>query len=84
MQPAAEDIREKEKKKEAKLQKEMKKHRKKQLLDANLEEDRNIKQLEKQLKLNKRKSKSIPVSFSRDGLDCILCEIIFFMYTNQY
>lgn len=48
----------------------MQKQRAKQLSDANIEEDRNIKQLEKQLKLNKHKSKSIPKSFTEDGLDC--------------
>jgi nucleolar MIF4G domain-containing protein 1 len=68
----AEDFREKERKQQMKLQKEMNKQRKKQLLQANLEEDRNIKQLEKQLKLNKRKSKSIPTSFATDGLDYLL------------
>lgn len=35
------------------------------------QEDRNIKQMEKLLKLNKRKSKSMPKSFLDDGLDCI-------------
>lgn len=42
------------------------------LKQANLEEDRIIKKLEKQLKLNKRKKKTIPKSFALDGLDCIL------------
>lgn len=37
-----------------------------------------IKQLEKQLKLNKRKSKSVPKSFASDGLDCILYNLINF------
>lgn len=50
----------------------MRKSRKKQLVEANLEEDKNIKHLEKQLKLNKRKSKGIPKAFAEDGLDCIL------------
>ena len=50
----------------------MRKQRHKQLIEANEAEDRNIKQLEKKLKLNKRKSKSMPASFSKDGLDCIL------------
>lgn len=58
--------------KEEKMQKNAKKQRTVQLKRANLEEDRTIKQLEKQLKLNKRKSKSIPKSFVSDGLDCIL------------
>lgn len=48
----------------------MHKQRTKQLLNANIDEDRNIRQLEKQLKLNKRKSKSVPKSFAEDGLDC--------------
>lgn len=55
-----------------KLQKDMARQRKKLLKVANLDEDRNIKQLEKQLKLNKRKSKNISKAFSSDGLDCIL------------
>ncbi|KAJ8953596.1 hypothetical protein NQ318_003020 [Aromia moschata] len=42
------------------------------LIEANVDEDRNIRQLEKQLKLKKRKSKSIPKSFSEDGLDFLL------------
>lgn len=62
----------KELQQQQKLQNEMKKNRKKQLLSANEIEDRNIKKLGKQLKLNKRNSKSIPQSFSADGLDCIL------------
>lgn len=61
------EIKEKEK-----LDKGIKKMRKKVLKDANKEEDREIKKLEKQLKLNKRKSKSIPKSFTDEGLDCIL------------
>lgn len=63
---------EREKKKEARLAKEMERRRKSQLKEANQEEDKVIKQLEKQLKLNKRKSKSTPKSFAADGLDCIL------------
>lgn len=69
---SVEKDRAKEKKEQLKLQNEMKKQRNKQLLDANLEEDKTIKRLEKQLKLNKRKAKSIPASFATDGLDCIL------------
>lgn len=49
-----------------------KKQRMEQLKRANLEEDKMIKQLEKRLKLNKRKNTSIPKSFTSDGLDCIL------------
>lgn len=67
----------KEKQQHEKLQKQMKKQRAKQLKQANLEEDRNIKMLEKQLKLNKRKTKSVSKSFASDGLDCILFIIIF-------
>ncbi|XP_051910061.1 nucleolar MIF4G domain-containing protein 1 [Hippocampus zosterae] len=47
--------------------------RKKALLEANEQEDREIKKLERYLKLNKRKNKkSIPQSFVADGLDYIL------------
>ncbi|XP_078393240.1 nucleolar MIF4G domain-containing protein 1 [Cetorhinus maximus] len=43
------------------------------LLEANEEEEREIKRLEKALGLNKRKNKSaIPQAFARDGLDYIL------------
>lgn len=62
----------KEKQKHEKLQKQMKKQRTKMLQQANIDEDRNIKILEKQLKLNKRKTKSVAKSFASDGLDCIL------------
>lgn len=58
--------------KEEKMQKNTKKQRTVQLKRANLEEDKTIKHLEKQLKLNKRKTNSIPKSFVSDGLDCIL------------
>ncbi|KAL1497289.1 hypothetical protein ABEB36_008279 [Hypothenemus hampei] len=50
----------------------MSKQRREQLLKENEEEDKNIKRLEKLLKLNKRKSKSIPKSFVDDGLDYLL------------
>ena len=46
--------------------------RKQGLIEANKAEERAIKQLEKQLKMNRRKSKSLPTSFKNDGLDCIL------------
>ncbi|XP_037135342.1 nucleolar MIF4G domain-containing protein 1 isoform X1 [Syngnathus acus] len=47
--------------------------RKKALLEANEQEEREIKKLERYLKLNKRKNKkSIPQSFVADGLDYIL------------
>lgn len=55
-----------------KLKQQMKKSRDRQLLEANKEEDKVIRKLEKQLKLNKRKSKSIPKCFSSDGLDYLL------------
>ncbi|XP_051872154.1 nucleolar MIF4G domain-containing protein 1 [Pristis pectinata] len=43
------------------------------LLEANQEEEREIKRLEKALGLNKRKNKTtIPQAFARDGLDYIL------------
>ncbi|XP_070523734.1 nucleolar MIF4G domain-containing protein 1 homolog isoform X2 [Cardiocondyla obscurior] len=58
--------------KEKKIQKNIKKQRTVQLKQANLEEDKTIKHLEKQLKLNKRKSKSVPQSFVSDGLDYLL------------
>lgn len=48
----------------------------KQLMQANVEEDRAIKRLEKQMKINKRKSKSLPASFGEDGLDCILFNLL--------
>ncbi|XP_017328525.2 nucleolar MIF4G domain-containing protein 1 [Ictalurus punctatus] len=47
--------------------------RKKALMEANEEEDREIKKLEKRLGLNKRRNKkSLPQSFISDGLDYIL------------
>lgn len=47
--------------------------RKRALLEANIEEDKEIKKLEKRLGLNKRKNKkSLPQSFANDGLDYIL------------
>ncbi|XP_072910982.1 nucleolar MIF4G domain-containing protein 1 [Hemitrygon akajei] len=43
------------------------------LLEANQEEDREIKRLEKALGLNKRKNKTaVPQAFARDGLDYVL------------
>ncbi|XP_045478475.1 nucleolar MIF4G domain-containing protein 1 homolog [Harmonia axyridis] len=54
------------------LKKQMAGQRKKQLLMANEEEDRNIKMLEKRLKLNKKKSKGLPKMFVESGLDYIL------------
>lgn len=54
------------------LENKMKEQRKKSLLEANREEDKIISNLEKQLKLNRRKSKTMPASFVSSGLDCIL------------
>ncbi|XP_011313367.1 nucleolar MIF4G domain-containing protein 1 isoform X2 [Fopius arisanus] len=48
------------------------KKRKNQLLRDNEHEDRLIHQMEKKLKLNKRKSKTTPKSFTVDGLDYLL------------
>ncbi|XP_031353457.1 nucleolar MIF4G domain-containing protein 1 isoform X1 [Photinus pyralis] len=62
----------KEKREQEKLRKQMEEQRKEQLLKANNVEDRNIKRLEKQLHLNKRKSKTTPKSFLDDGLDYLL------------
>ncbi|CAH0564818.1 unnamed protein product [Brassicogethes aeneus] len=69
---SAEQQRAKEKNQQKNLQREMTKQRKKQLLEANVMEDRNIKKLEKQLKLNKRKGKGVPKSFDTDGLGYLL------------
>jgi hypothetical protein len=57
-----------------KLQIDMKNQRIKQLKKANQQEDKVIRKLEKQLKLNKKKRKSVPKSFAADGLDCILLQ----------
>lgn len=53
-----------------KLQKDMKLERVRQLEGANEDEDKTIRRLEKKLKLNRRKSKSLPKSFVAEGLDC--------------
>lgn len=63
-----------ERERNQKLQMDMKNQRIKQLKKANQQEDRVIKKLEKQLKLHKRKLKSVPKSFTADGLDCILLQ----------
>merc|ERR1712083_15013 len=54
------------------LNRQQKKQRKRQLTLANVEEMKNIKQLEKQLGMKKRKSKNLPKCFLDDGLDYIL------------
>lgn len=47
--------------------------RKKALLEANEKEEKEIKKLEKSLRMNKRKNKSsLPQAFTQDGLDYIL------------
>lgn len=57
----------------AKLRKEQQKQRKRRLIQDNIEEDKNLRRLEKQLKLNKRKNKkTLPKSFVDDGLDFLL------------
>lgn len=51
----------------------LKQRNKQALMDANVDEDREIKKLEKLLGLNKRRNKqTLPQSFSEDGLDYIL------------
>lgn len=70
----------KEKKEQERLQKQMQKQRADQLKRANYEEDKAIKRLEKQLKLNKRKTKSLPKTFAADGLDCQWIIIIVLFY----
>lgn len=60
------------KRREDKLKEDMKKQYDNQLIEANREEDKIIKKLEKQLKMNKRKPGNIAKSFVDDGLDCIL------------
>ena len=64
--------REKDQKTFKKLKVEMRKQRKRQLREANEEEDKIIRDLEKKLKLKRRKSTSLPKSFISEGLDCIL------------
>lgn len=68
--PSIEEINKKEKREQKKLEKGMLKQRRDQLLKENEKEDQTIRKLEKQLKLNKKKSKAIPKSFASDGLDC--------------
>jgi len=66
--------RNKEKVEEIKLQKQFEKSRREQMKHANEDEDKEIKRLAKQLKLDKRKT--VGKSFIDDGLDCILFLII--------
>lgn len=58
-------------KKERKLQQE-EEMKKQEMFAAIQREEKTVKQLEKQLHLNKRKSKSLPQSFMDDGLDYLL------------
>lgn len=62
----------KQKNKERLKKQKRKRDTKSQLIVENENEDKTIKQLEKRLKLNKRKSNTIPKSFVDDGLDYIL------------
>ena len=62
----------KKKEKDEKFRKAQEKQRKLQMELANQEEEQTIKKLEKQLKLNKRKTKGLPASFKEDGLDYLL------------
>ncbi len=55
-----------------KLQKQMRVERIRRLREANMAENKEIRALEKKLKINRRKSKSLPKSFITEGLDCIL------------
>lgn len=77
LQPTAQDIlsrqRTKEIKEAGKLKSQMEEQRRQILMQANEDEDRLIKKLEKQLGLNKSKNKNN--YFADDGLDCILFQI---------
>ncbi|XP_012152210.1 nucleolar MIF4G domain-containing protein 1 [Megachile rotundata] len=61
-----------QKKKSKKVEFKKQSRRSEALKRANLKEDKEIKKLEKQLKLNKRKKNTIPKSFALDGLDYLL------------
>nr|CAI5862980.1 unnamed protein product [Callosobruchus analis] len=71
-QATSEQLQKKDRIRQRLLEKEMSEQRKKKLLEANAEEDRIIRQLEKKLGLNKRKTKSLPKGFKTDGLDYLL------------
>lgn len=66
------DAKEKKERKLEQLEQKKRKQKAKLLKQDNLAEDKMIKKLEKQLKLNKRKKKTIPKSFVEDGLDYLL------------
>jgi len=70
--PKVADANKKTNKELKELNRQQKKQRKRQLTLANVEELKNIKQLEKQLGMKKRKSKNLPKCFLDDGLDYIL------------
>ncbi|XP_013195549.1 nucleolar MIF4G domain-containing protein 1 [Amyelois transitella] len=74
LQPSVQDVLtrqiQKEKSETEKLKSQMEKQRKKMLIQANEDEDKVIKKLEKQLGLNKTKNKNN--FFSDDGLDYVL------------
>lgn len=61
-----------EEKRQREFERKKRQRRRQQLKEENLKEDRIIKRLEKQLKLNKKKSKTVPKSFVADGLDYLL------------
>ncbi|XP_074115780.1 nucleolar MIF4G domain-containing protein 1 [Cotesia typhae] len=60
------------KKREKRAEKQRLKQKRELLIEDQEKEDKMIRQLEKKLKLNKRKSKSVPKSFVDDGLDYLL------------
>lgn len=67
--------RNKERAEEIQLQKQFEKSRCEQLKHANEDEDKEIKRLAKQLKLDKKKT--VGKSFLDDGLDCILFIVLY-------
>lgn len=70
--------RNKERAEEIQLQKQFEKSRCEQMKHANEDEDKEIKQLAKQLKLDKKKT--VGKSFLDDGLDCILFIVVYNTY----
>lgn len=68
--------RNKEKAEEIQLQKQFEKSRCEQMKHANEDEDKEIKRLAKQLKLDKKKT--VGKSFFDDGLDCILFIVVYY------
>jgi len=49
------------------------------LLEDNRKDERLLRQLEKNLKMKKRKSNSLPMAFVNDGLHCILLVSMYFL-----